>query len=326
MIKIINALLAVIGGVGGAMLLFYVLNWLVQRLPSKWEHRLKPWVFVGPAVAAIGLFLIYPAVQTIIASFANATTTQWVGFENYTDLLGDKSFRDTLLNTLLWIIVVPAVVVAIGLIVAVLGDRLGERSEKLTKSIIFLPMAISFVGASTIWRFVYESRPSGQSQIGLLNEIVTNLGFEPQAWLQIDSGRLNSFLLMIVLIWLQTGFAMVLLSAAIKGVPEETLEAARIDGASEVQSFFRVVVPQIWGTVITVFITVLITVMKVFDIIYVMTGGNFTTDVIGLRFFRELFTNLDYGRAAAIVVMLLIAIIPIMWYQVHHFRKQEAQS
>lgn len=324
MIKVINALLAIVGGVGGAMLLYYVLNLLVQRLPSRWEQRIKPFVFIGPAVLAIGLFLIYPAVRTIIVSFANAQTTKWVGFENYTDLLGSEDFIQVLVNTLLWIIIVPALVVGMGLAVAVLADRLGPRSEQVTKSVIFLPMAISFVGASTIWRFVYESRPKGQEQIGLFNAIITKFGFDPVAWLQIDRAHLNSLLLMTILIWIQTGFAMVLLSAAIKGVPEDTLEAARIDGATEVQTFFRIVVPQIWPTVVTVFITVLITVMKIFDIIYVMTGGNFNTSVIGVRFFSELFTNGDNGRAAAIVVMLMLAIVPVMIYQVRHFRAQEA--
>jgi alpha-glucoside transport system permease protein len=167
-------------------------------------------------------------------------------------------------------------------------------------------------------------RPGGETQIGLLNAITTGLGFDPVAWLQQDTAKLNTLLLMIILIWGQTGFSMVLLSAAIKGVPEETLEAARIDGANERQTFFRVVVPQIWGSVITVFITVLIGVMKIFDQVYVMTGGNFNTNVIAVRFFNELITNGDAGKAAAIVVMLMIAVIPVMIYQVRNFRAQEA--
>jgi alpha-glucoside transport system permease protein len=214
--------------------------------------------------------------------------------------------------------------VAIGLIIATLADRLSGTGEKTAKTIIFLPMAISGVAAAAIWRFVYEVRPAGTTQIGLQNAIVTGLGFDPVAWLQQDNLKLNTFLLMIILIWGQTGFAMVLLSAAIKGVPEETLEAARIDGANERQSFFRVVVPQIWGTVITVFITVLIGVMKIFDQVYVMTGGNFNTNVVAVRFFNELITNGDAGKAAAIVVMLIIAVIPVMVYQVRNFRAEEA--
>jgi alpha-glucoside transport system permease protein len=324
MIRVINALLAIVGGVGGALLVFYVLNKLVEMLPQKWEERLKPYAFILPAVAAIGVFLIYPAVRTIILSFANSTSTAWVGMKNYTDLLSSSDFRITLVNTLLWIAVVPAVVVALGLAIATLADRLGSQGEKLTKSSIFLPMAISGVGAATIWRFVYETRPAGETQIGLQNAIWTAFGFDPVAWLQVDTLRLNTFLLMIILIWAQVGFSMVLLSAAVKGVPIDTIEAARIDGANERQIFFRVTVPQIWGTVITVFITVLITVLKAFDIVFVMTNGNFNTDIIAVRFFNELFRNGDNGRASAIVVMLMIAVLPVVIYQVRHFRAEEA--
>jgi alpha-glucoside transport system permease protein len=323
-IKVINALLAIVGGVAGALLLYYVLNKIVEALPGKWEDRIKPYVFIAPALLAIGLYLIFPAVQTVFASFANEQTTAWVGFSNYTELLSSPDFRQTLLNTVLWIAVVPAVVVALGLLIAVMADRLQPRAEKITKSIIFLPMAISMVGASTIWRFVYAANPEGQAQIGLLNAIVTKLGFSPVAWLQVDTARLNSLLLMVILIWVQVGFSMVLLSAAVKSVPEDTLEAARIDGANERQIFFRVIVPQIWATVITVFITVTITVLKIFDIVYVMTNGNFNTDVIAVRFYNELFTNGNNGYAAAIVVMLMLAVLPIMIYQVRHFRAEEA--
>jgi alpha-glucoside transport system permease protein len=324
MIRLINALLAIVGGVGAALLLFWILNKLVELLPTKWEERLKPWVFIGPAVVAIGFFLIYPAIRTFILSFANAQSTAWVGTENYTDLLGSSEFRNTLYNTLLWIAVVPAATVAIGLGVAVLADRLGPRSEKLSKSIIFLPMAISGVGQATIWRFIYEARPEGEPQIGLQNAVWTALGFDPVAWLQVSTLHFNSFLLMIILIWAQVGFSMVLLSAAVKGVPVDTLEAARIDGANERQIFFRVIVPQIWATVITVFITVLISVMKIFDVVYVMTNGNFNTDVIAVNFFNELFRNGNNGRASAIVVMLMIAVLPVIIYQVRHFRAEEA--
>jgi alpha-glucoside transport system permease protein len=324
MIRVINALLAIVVGVGAALVLYWLLNFLVERLPQKWEERLKPWAFIAPAVAAIGLFLIYPAIRTFILSFANAQSTAWVGLENYTDLLGSDEFRATLFNTLLWIAVVPAVTVALGLGVAVLADRLGPQSEKLSKSIIFLPMAISGVGQATIWRFIYETRPEGEVQIGLQNAIWTALGFDPVAWLQVQTLHFNSFLLMIILIWAQVGFSMVLLSAAVKGVPADTLEAARIDGANERQIFFKVIVPQIWATVITVFITVLIGVMKIFDVVYVMTNGNFNTDVIAVRFFNELFRNGDSGRASAIVVMLMIAVLPVIVYQVRQFRAEEA--
>jgi alpha-glucoside transport system permease protein len=324
LIKTINAVLAVIAGVGGALVLFWLLNRLVGLLPGKWEDRLKPYVYIGPAFLAISLYLIYPAIQTIHFSFANADSTAYVGLDNYTSLLGSAGFRSTLVNTLLWIVVVPAVTIALGLGIAVLADRLRPRAEKLAKTAIFMPMAISAVGAGTIWRFVYATNPPGEPQIGVQNAIVTGLGFDPVNWLQISDFKFNSLELMVMLLWAQVGFSMVLLSAAIKGVPADTLEAARIDGAGERQIFFKVIVPQIRGTIITVFVTVTIGVMKLFDIVYVMTNGDFDTNVIGVQFFNELFTNFENGKAAAIVVMLMIAIIPIMIYQVRHFRTEEA--
>jgi alpha-glucoside transport system permease protein len=324
MIKVINAVLAIVGGVGGILILYWLLNLVVERLPSRWGDRLRPYVFVGPALVVVGLFLVYPTVRTAILSFANRSSTEWVGLSNYTDLFSEPAFRETLINNLLWIIVVPTMAVIIGLAVAVLADRLRPKMESFTKSVIFLPMAISFVGASTIWGFVYTFRPEGRPQIGLLNAIITTLGFDPIAWLQLSNFNINDFLLMNIMIWLQVGFAMVLLSAAIKGVPDDTIEAARIDGANEVQIFFRIVVPQIWPTVTVVFVTVLILVMKVFDIVYVMTGGNFGTNVIGVQFFVELFEFGNAGRSAAIVVVLLIAVVPVMIYQVRRFRAEEA--
>jgi alpha-glucoside transport system permease protein len=324
MIKIINGILAILGGVGGSLALFWLLNFLVERLPGKWSDRLKPWVFAGPATVFIAIFLVYPTVVTIYGSLYDRTGDEFIGFANYTSLFTDSAFYQTILNTVLWLAVVPAIAVIIGLLVAVLADRVSARSEKTAKSLIFLPMAISMVGAATIWRFVYEYRPGDQEQIGLLNAIWTALGGEPQVWLQLSTAKLNSFLLMVILIWLQTGYCMVILSAAIKGVPEDTIEAARIDGASEIQAFFRVIVPQIWGTVVTVFVTVFITVMKIFDIVYVMTGGQFGTNVVAVAFFKELFEFNNQGRSAAIVVILLLAVTPLMWYQVRRFREEEA--
>ncbi|WP_084959325.1 carbohydrate ABC transporter permease [Thermoactinospora rubra] len=324
LVKTINAILAVVAGVGGALLLFWVLNRLAELLPGRWEAWLKPYLYIGPAFLAICLYLIYPAIQTVNYSFANADSTAYVGVENYTSLLGSPGFRSTLVNTLLWIVIVPAATIGLGLGIAVLADRLKPRAEKLAKTAVFMPMAISAVGAGTIWRFVYAANPPGEPQIGLQNAIVTGLGMEPVNWLQISQFKFNSLELMVMLLWAQVGFAMVLLSAAIKSVPAETLEAARIDGAGEFHIFRKVIVPQIRGTIITVFVTVTIGVMKLFDIVYVMTNGDFDTNVIGVQFFNELFTNFHNGRAAAIVVMLMIAIVPIMIYQVRQFRAEEA--
>jgi len=323
-IKIINALIAVIAGVGGAVVVFYLLNKLGEVLPGRWEERLKPFLWLLPALAAIGLYLIYPTVQTVVYSFANASSTAFIGTSNYTDLLSSSDFQNTLFNTLLWIIVVPAGTIVLGLLIATLADRLRSRGEKTAKTFIFLPLAVGAVSAGAIWRFVYAANPPTQNQVGLLNGIVTGFGGQPVNWLQISNFRFNSFLLMVILLWLQAGFAMVLLSAAIKGVPVDTLEAARLDGAGEGAIFFRIVIPQIRTTLITVFITVLITVLKTFDIVYVMTNGNFNTNVIAVDFYNQLFTNGNAGYAAAIVVMLMIVMIPIMTYQIRQFRAEEA--
>lgn len=325
-LKLANAILAILAGVGSVLVLFWLLNWLVERIPGRLSEKLKPWVFVGPAIALISVFLIYPAVRTIILSFFDRSGSSFVGIDNYTQLVTDTNFHQTLLNTLLWIIIVPVSAVVLGLLVAILADRLAPRGEKLTKSMIFMPMAISMVGASTIWGMVYDWNPPGTDQIGLLNSVLVALGGEPQVWLQITTAKLNSLLLMVILIWLQVGYAMVLLSSAIKGVPEDTIEAARIDGATEIQAFFRIIVPQIWGTVITVFVTILIGVMKVFDIVYVTTNGLYGTNVIANDFFTTLFQFNNSGRAAAIVVVLLIAVIPVMIYQVRRFRAEEAMK
>jgi alpha-glucoside transport system permease protein len=324
--KALTALVTVAIGIGGALAVYYLLNKIAELLPERWEDRIKPYFYILPAFLAITVYLVYPAILTVINSFKDRFSREWVGTKNYTELLGSDNFRQTLFNTLLWILIVPAVTVILGLLVATLADRLQPRGEKLAKTVIFLPMAISMVGAATIWRFVYYAAPKGQNQIGLQNALLGIFGKDPVAWLQQSQFHLNSLLLMVVLLWSQIGFSMVLLSAAVKGVPIDTMEAARIDGASERQIFFRVVVPQIKGTIITVFITVTIGVMKIFDIVYVMTNGNFNTNVLGNEFFNQFATNFNSGAAAAIVVMLMLAVVPIMWYQVRHFKAEEANA
>lgn len=324
MLKIANGVIAVVAGVAGAMLLFWALNALVERLPTRWEQRLKPYVFAGPALAGLGLFLVFPAILTIRDSFYGATGAEFVGLQNYTTMLGQSDVLSVFFNNIIWIVMVPTFSVIFGLAIAVLADRLKPRWENVSKSVVFLPMAISFVGAATIWNFVYAFRPAGRPQIGLLNAIWTAVGFDPIAWLQTPTLRLNTLLLTVVMIWMQAGFAMVLLSAAIKSVPEETIEAARIDGATEVQSFFRVVVPQIKSTIFVVFTTITILVMKIFDIVFALTGGNYNTDVVANRFYFELFRFFENGRAAVLVVVLMLAIIPLMVANIRRFRQEEA--
>lgn len=325
MLKLANALLALLGGVAGTVALFWVLNLIVDALPQRWRPYLRPYAFIGPAVLVVGIFLIYPAIRTVVLSFFDDRSETFVGFANYADLALDPQLRNVIINNVLWVVVVPLLAVAFGLAVAVLADRLPRPLESGSKSVIFLPMAISAVGASTIWGFIYAWQPPGRPQIGVLNAIWTGLGNEPVSWLQVSNYRLNSFLLMVILIWGQAGFAMVLLSSAIKGVPGDTLEAAKVDGSSDWQSFWLVVVPQIRSSIVVVYTTILIVVLKVFDIVFVLTGGNFNTDVIANRFIIELFDFRRFGRGAAIVVFLMVATIPVMAFNIRQFREQESR-
>jgi len=236
------------------------------------------------------------------------------------DLFTDKVMWEAFRNNILWLVLVTGVSVSLGLVIAVLADRV--RYEKVPKTLIFLPMAISFVGASVIWRFIYDYRPAGAEQIGLLNAALTGLGFEPVGWLVERS--INNFALIAIMIWLQTGFCMVLLSAAVKGIPNEIIEAARIDGANEFQIFWRVTIPMIRSTIVVVSTTIIILVLKVFDIVFVMTAGNQGTEVIASRMIKEMFNFRDYGRGSAIAVILLLAVIPVMVVNIKRFQEQDA--
>lgn len=326
---VISAVLSVALGLGVSFLIFWSLNWLVERTNERKKDRLLPYVFLLPGVVLVGIFLLYPAVRTVIQSFMQTGQRrgegdQFVGLRNYLELFASADFRGVLLNNLLWVLVVPAMAVVVGLTVAVLTDRLGKRRETTIKAIIFLPMAISGVAAAVTWRFIYFYAPAGNPQIYLLNAAWTAVtGNDPVAWLTLDAGRLNSFLIMVIGIWLQTGFAMVLLSSAIKGVPHETIEAASIDGANGRRTFFHVVLPQIRGTVLAVFVTVVIFVMKIFDIIYAMTGGQYSTSVLAVEFYSQMFSFQNPGKAAAVVVVLMVAIIPLIVYQVRSYKLQE---
>ncbi|MFT4052241.1 MAG: sugar ABC transporter permease [Microbacterium sp.] len=326
---IFSAIVSVVLGLGVSFLIFWALNWVVERTHDKWKARLLPYVFLLPVIVLIAVFLLYPAIRTIVSSMIEESQRRgegatFIGLANYVSLFNDPNFLGVLLNNLLWVLVVPAASVVIGLLVAVLTDRLGKRRETTFKSMIFLPMAISGVAAAVTWRFIYFYAPEGRPQIYLLNAIWTTLtGQSPIPWLTLDAGRLNSFLIMIIAIWLQVGFAMVLLSAAIKGVPEETIEAGRLDGASERRLFFAVIVPQIRGTIVAVFVTVVIFVMKIFDIIYAMTGGQYSTSVLAVEFYSQLFSFQNPGKAAAVVVILMIAVVPLIVYQVRSYKSQE---
>ena len=325
---IASGIFAILAGVIGIFAVFWVLNLVVERVGGRFEQVVKPWVFFGPALFMVGVFLIYPLFDTFRATFYGdrfvAGQRPFVGLENYRNVLSDSETWISLLNNLQWIIVVPVGAVVVGLIVATLADRLQARSENITKSIIFLPMAISFVGAAAIFELIYQIQPPARRQTGVLNAFLGMFGIGPISW--YENLLTNDFALMAIMIWLQAGFAMVLLSAAIKNVPVDAIEAARIDGASEVQVFFRVVIPQIASTIVVVLTTILILVLKIFDIVYVMTNGNFETEVIANRMYKEMFNFRHFGRAAAIATVLLAAIVPVMLFNIGRFRAQEERA
>ena len=323
MSDIVFGLLAIAFGVVLSYGLFWVLNGLFSLLPQKVLDKIQWLAFVTPALVLVILVLVLPILQTIIWSFMDDRVKEFVGVENYVNLFTDPDFLGVLLNNFLWVLVVPAITVAIGTAVATLSNQVGPTREKIFKSLIFMPMSISFVAAATIWSFSYAYVPPGRPEIGILNSILSVAGLETQPWLTLDAGRLNSFLLMAVLVWLQVGYSMVIISAAIKAVPEETLEASRIDGANAWQVFARIILPQVWGAIMSVFVTVLILVMKIFDVVLAMTGGNFNTSVLALEWYRVFFEGGDIGPASAIVVVLFVLIVPLMYVQIRTVKQQE---
>ncbi|WP_211262363.1 carbohydrate ABC transporter permease [Nitriliruptor alkaliphilus] len=317
----LNRLLVVIAaiaiGVVGVFVLFRVLDLAVNQFPKDWRESVRPWVFVGPALVLLSIFLLYPAVNTVVVSFQDATATDWVGFDNYQFVFSDPAMLRSIRNTLAWMVIVPAFGVVIGLVFAVLADRL-PRGESLAKSLIFLPMAVSFVGASVVWAFIYDHRPFG-NQTGLLNGLLVGLGQDPVSWQAITPW--NNLFLMVIMIWTQTGFAMVILSAAIKSVPDDMLEAARIDGATELQVFRRIIVPSIMSAIVVVATTMVVNVLKVFDIVYVMGWPN--SEVIAERMYRWSFAFRNTGRGAAVAVLLFLAVVPVLIVNIKRFRAEE---
>lgn len=340
--KWLIVLVAIVWGVGGVAALYWILNWLVERMNLKWRGRLQPFVFVGPAIVMLMWFLALPVLRTfwlslfdrdgppigwldwsnLSGSFASLNG-RFVGLDNYVAVFTDRLMREAFRNNIMWIVFGATLTVIVGLLIAVLADR--SSFERVSKSAIFLPMAISFVGAGVIWNFIYEVRPVDVPQIGLLNAVVVGLGGQPQpwpAWTAISPW--NNLFLIVIVIWLQVGYAMTLFSAALKGIPADLLEAGRVDGANEIQIFFKIMIPYIMGTIITVSTTVVIFTLKVFDVVWVMTGGQFGTEVIATQFYRQSFTARNSGYGSAIAIVLLIAIVPVMIYNLKQFREQEA--
>jgi len=290
---------------------------LADRAPRRGRDVVQLLVFLAPALILLTVGLVYPALRTGYLAFTDRRG-DWVGLDNFVWMFTQPGTLVVLGNTLLWVLLVPAVSTIVGLAYAVFVDS--AAGERLLKSLVFMPMAISFVGAGIIWRFVYEYRAEGFEQIGLLNQLVVWLGGQPQQWL--IGSPLNSVFLIVVMIWIQTGFAMVLLSAAIKAVPAEQLEAARLDGAGAWQRFAHVTLPSMRGTLVVVVTTITIATLKVFDIVRAMTGGNFNTSVIANEMYTQAFNRGEFGQGSALAVVLFIMVLPIVVYNVRVLRRQ----
>ena len=331
--QVFSAFITVVLGVGGCFGYFYGSNWLLDRLfPSeaagighqnrnlKIQAAVRPWLFLAPALILLGLYLVYPVIETFRLSFLDKNGEEFVGLSNYTWALNDSQFRQSIFNNLLWLLVVPAACTFMGLVIAVLTDRIWWGN--IAKSLIFMPLAISFVGASVIWKFVYDYRGEGQEQIGILNAIVGYFGGNPQVWIALPFW--NNFFLMAILIWIQTGFATVILAAALRGIPEDTLEAAVIDGAGPFKIFIRIMVPQIMSTIVVVWTTITVLVLKVFDIVLTMTNGQWDTQVLANLMYDWMFRGGgDFGRGAAIAIVIMVAVLPIMIWNIRRANQEQ---
>ncbi|MGR3501440.1 carbohydrate ABC transporter permease [Pseudaestuariivita sp.] len=324
-------LMTIVIGVGGCVGYFWASNLFVDKVlypptgPNAGRNinranMIRPWLFLFPAIFALSLYLGYPVVETLRLSLMDRVPGgyEFVGLDNYAQMFGEPKFWEALRNNMLWLIVVPAASTAFGLLAAQLTDRISWGA--LAKALIFMPMAISFVGAAVIWKLVYDTRPIEAEQIGILNAIIVAAGGEPKTFLTIPFW--NNFLLMIVLIWIQTGFAMVILSAALRGIPEETVEAAIVDGANPFQVFFKIKVPQIMGTIVVVWTTITIVVLKVFDIVFAMTNGQWETQVLANYMFDKLFRANDWGVGSASAMVIMLLVTPILVWNVHNARKE----
>ncbi len=330
--QISAAVLAITLAIGGSILFYVGMNLVIDKFLAsdglqpekqiardKLRESIRPWIFVGPALFFLVIFLVYPVLKSLQLSFMDRQGEEFVGISNYIWAFTNDGFQSSITNNLLWLLIVPTLSTAFGLVIAYMTDRIWWG--QIARTLIFLPMAISFVGASIIWKFVYDFRPEGTDQIGILNAIVVALGGEPQSWISLPFW--NNIFLMIILIWIQTGFAMVILGAAIRGVPEDTIEASSMDGANEFQIFFKIVMPQIWPTVVVVWTTITILVLKVFDIVYAMTNGQWNSQVLANLMYNEMFRNANYGTASTVAVILMVAVLPVMIYNIKSARDSE---
>jgi alpha-glucoside transport system permease protein len=320
--RLLTAVIVVVGVPAATVLYGYLAELLLNRGPYAWRGRLRPWLWLAPALLLLAFYLIYPTINTIYLSFLDARSTEFVGMDNYRFALTNPDMLSAFKNNLLWLIFFTACTVVFGLFLAVLTDRVSYESA--VKGLIFLPMAISYVAAGVIWKLMYQFEPAGEPQTGFLNGLLTAVipDFEPVAWLFNRST--NNIALIVIGIWMWTGFCMVVLSAGLKGIPNELIEAARVDGANEWQILRHVTLPLLSSTIAVVATTMVINVLKIFDIVYVMTNGALDTEVIANRMYKEMFNYRHFGRASAIAAILLLATIPVMLINIRRFQEQEA--
>ncbi|WP_320128396.1 sugar ABC transporter permease [uncultured Sphaerochaeta sp.] len=317
--QVATTLFAIVWGTVSVVSFFYSLNLIVQVFPLKYYNKIIPFVFVGPAILILGWYLFIPTLRSLYLSFLNRNSTAFVGLENYKYVFTDRTMLISFRNTILWLLFGTLFSVFFGLLAALLAER--SSIEKIGKTFVFLPMAISMVGAGVIWKFMYAYKPAGANQTGLFNALMVAFGKDPQNW--IGTAPMNNFFLIAIFVWLQTGFALVVLSAALKGVPNEIEEAARIDGASEFAVLMRIIIPSIAGSILTVATTILLAALKTFDIVFSMTNGLYGTEVLASQQYKQMFKFLNYGRGSAIAIIILLAVSPVIYYNLKEFNKRE---
>jgi alpha-glucoside transport system permease protein len=320
--KLITAAIVVIGVPAVLIGYIWATEQVLRLIPERAKPKIRPWLWLAPALGFLTLFLVYPMIGTVLRSLRDRADAAWVGLNNYTWFFGSSDALSALLNNVLWLVLLTLGVISLGLLIAVLVDRV--RYETVAKSFIFMPLAISMVAASVIWYFMYLYKPPGTDQVGTINAAIGTVGLGPVAWTQVQDFRVNTIMLIVVMIWMWTGFAMVIISAALKGINTELLEAARVDGANEWQVFRGIIFPLLVPTIVVVSTTMIITALKAFDIVYTMTSGHLNTEVIANLMYKEMFSYTQNGRASAIAVVLLVAIVPIMFFNIGRFRAQEA--
>ncbi len=325
--NIVSLVSTVLAGIFFFIIYFRLFNFILDYIikykiiSHRYENSIRSIIFIAPAFLVLFTFILFPVFETIRLSFYDKFGREFIGLDNYLWAIKDTEFRRSILNNLGWLLIVPTLSTFFGLVIANLTDRIWWGT--IAKSIIFMPMAISFVGAGVIWKFIYDYRGVDDQQIGLLNAIVVSFGLEPQAWLTIPIW--NNLFLMAIMIWIQTGLALVIFSAALRGIPKETLEAARIDGASEFRIFWSIIIPFLEQTILVIWTIITILVLKVFDIIYAMTNGQWQTEVLANLMYDWMFRGGgDSGRGSVLAFCIMIGVVPILAWNLYRHRNEQS--